>query len=411
MAEFWMSLGVLPAAMLGHSLGEYAAACIAGVMSLDNALEIIAYRAMLMQNTEEGKMAAIFLPEEELSSLIPTSCSLASSNGKGNCTVSGPKRALDEFLEYLAKRGVATKTLAVTRAFHSSCMEPILDEFEKKLSSFPLQAPRIPFISCLTGNWITDSQAKSPAYWAAQLRQSVRFDKGVTKVLESCDLFLETGPGTALSSLIVRSAGKQVSCEYSCRAPENPGDQYREFLASLGRLFLLVPKINWNVLYSNGERRKLRLPTYPFEGKKHWIEGAAPAQNDPKKTYSDHRGEAADEIYPSKEAVSSGPELNSDRSQQKTEFEERLIYLCEELFGIKEISLEGNFYEMGGDSLLATQLASRIRLEFDVDFRLKDILTSITLSQLAKRIRDLKGAQAGEIGEPLATPNVEEGLI
>ena len=279
MAKLWASWGVEPTAMIGHSVGELAAACIAGVFSLDAGLQIIAERGRLIQSMPTGSMIAVPLPEHDVVSLLngkfSGKLSLASINADQQCVVSGPDGAIAAFEESLAEKGMEHRRLRVSHAFHSSMMDPILREFAEFVRKFELAPPRIPFISSATGSWITDAEATDPDYWAGQLRQTVRFAEGIGHALKTRDAILvEIGPGNTLSALCEQNAEFSESHKViSSLRTRNDDTTDAEFISrSLAQLWVSGKKIDWKSYHAHERRRRLPLPTYPFERERFWIE-------------------------------------------------------------------------------------------------------------------------------------------
>src|SRR5579875_1829375 len=272
LARQWMEWGVEPAAMIGHSIGELVAACLAEVFSLDDALRLVAARANAMQRCEPGAMLAVSLSEEELFAL-PSGISLAAVNAPGMVVVSGSFRAIDAFAQALATRGIAHRRLHTSHAYHSTLMEPAVYGVEKAAAQMRLSAPKLPFISCLTGTWITPEQAIDPRYWGSQLRRTVRFSDGLTAVsqLEN-PLLLEVGPGRALSK-IVRSLRVQpldVVCSLG-EAAQKVEDDFA-ILSALGQLWTRGVNVDWQAFHKHEVRRRVSLPTYPFERQRFWFD-------------------------------------------------------------------------------------------------------------------------------------------
>ncbi len=208
LARLWMSFGVEPEAMIGHSVGEYVAACLSGVFSLEDALTLIAERGRLIQGMPRGAMTAVPQSESDLEPFLPGSVSVAATNGQALTVVSGPVDAIERFEKQLAERGVASHRLNTSHAFHSPMMEPVVESFREIVKRVPLSPPRIPFVSNLTGRWITDHEATSPDYWAQHLRHKVRFADGLDELLKEPDrLLLEVGPRNTLSKLAKRAVG------------------------------------------------------------------------------------------------------------------------------------------------------------------------------------------------------------
>lgn len=279
MAQLWMHWAGAPDAMLGHSVGEYVAACVAGVFSLEDALAIVAARGRLLQATPAGAMLAVGLPEAQLRERIPAGCDLAAVNTVDLCVLSGPHEDIDAAEREMAAGGIAVRRLHVSHAFHSALVEPMLGTFEALLSNVALSAPRIPFVSNLSGRWITPEEACSPAYWMRHVRGTVRFADGIGELLGKPDrILLELGPGEALSSFARRhpQAGQRLILASQCHPQrrERNADQSARCLA---QLWVAGMEIDAALA---GSGRRVPLPTYPFERQSYWIE---PANGQPAK--------------------------------------------------------------------------------------------------------------------------------
>jgi acyl transferase domain-containing protein/acyl carrier protein len=275
LAKLWMRWGVLPHAMIGHSIGEYVAACLAGVFSLEDALVLVAARGRLMMQMPEGVMLAVALPEEEVEPLLPKDLSMAAVNAPQACVVSGSNEAIERLAVQLAAREVKCRRLQTSHAFHSAMVEPILGEFTEEVSKIRLTAPTLPYISNVTGKWITVEEATDASYWAKHLRQTVRFSDGVQELQHESDaVWLEVGPGHTLSTLArqqVERERERVILSSLARGPEGEYD-VATVLKALGRLWLSGVEIDWAGFYGDERRHRLVLPPYPFERKRYWIE-------------------------------------------------------------------------------------------------------------------------------------------
>jgi non-ribosomal peptide synthase protein (TIGR01720 family) len=268
--------GVQPQAMIGHSIGEYVAACLAGVFTLDEALQLIATRARLMQELPHGLMLSVLLPEEEILPLLrDNDLSLAAVNGPALCVVSGPVKQINNLSRRLEERGVDCKTLHTSHAFHSAMMDPILDAFRDEIEKINLNSPQIPYLSNVTGDWITEEEATAPDYWVTHLRQTVRFNDDLDTLFKSQhQLFIEVGPGKALSTLAQRHPAKPaklLSIASLRHVQETQSDVFC-LLRAVGQLWLRGVKVNWPQLHDPAQRRRVPLPTYPFERKRYWID-------------------------------------------------------------------------------------------------------------------------------------------
>jgi acyl transferase domain-containing protein/acyl carrier protein len=274
-ARLWMSWGVRPAAMVGHSLGEYAAACIAGVFSLPEALELVVIRGKLFAQLPEGEMLSVALPENALRPLLDSDLSIAAVNGPAQCVVSGALAAVNEFARTLDAKGVENRVLKIRVAAHSKLVEPILQSFRQAVEHFHLAAPSIPFISNVTGTWIKKEEATSPDYWVRHLRQTVRFSAGVQELLKEPErVLLEVGPGRTLSTLAKpqRQYPDTQLVLASTRHPLDSTSDHLFLLTTLGELWLSGVEIEWSRLHRGERRNRVALPSYPFERKRYWVE-------------------------------------------------------------------------------------------------------------------------------------------
>ncbi len=375
LARFWESLGVRPAAMLGHSLGEYVAACLAGVFSLEEALSLVVVRGQLLQSLEPGRMLAVSCGEAELRELLRESgCSLAAVNGPTQCVVSGAGDLAGALQGRLEAAGISCRGLRTSHAFHSAMVEPILDTFEECVAAVQRDPPAIPFISNLSGTWITADEATSPAYWARHLRETVRFGDGAWELLGlGSPILLEVGPGHALSTLVSRgtgAAGDRIVPTFGYDGA--PRSERHAVLASIGRLWLHGVDIDWARLHEGREPGRVPLPSYAFERKRYWLErrgglgrmsvGAAAAPV----TYVDL--EAA--VLAEPEEVPAGharPELRTEYASPTNDVEVQLVEIWRGFLGIEKIGIRDNFFELGGDSLLATRVHAQIKRDLGVE--------------------------------------------
>ncbi len=296
LAELWRAWGLQPEMMIGHSIGEYVAACLAGVFTLENALELVAQRGRLIQQLPGGSMLSVPVAEAELAPFLNDQLSLAAVNGPRLCTVSGPDAAIDALQAQLKSQGVDTHRLHTSHAFHSAMVEPILEEFAACVKRAAPGAPNIPFVSNVTGRLVTAAEATDPRYWAKHLRQTVRFADGLRSLLaEKPAVLLEVGPGRTLCTL-----AKQQQAQAAFASLRHPGDKHTDYsfwLTALGRLWLCGLDVNWRAVYGNERRRRVPLPTYPFARDRYWIE--PPNRTDKRKEQQplDKKPDIADWFY------------------------------------------------------------------------------------------------------------------
>ncbi|MGJ7605342.1 SDR family NAD(P)-dependent oxidoreductase [Variovorax sp. LT1R20] len=284
MARLWMSRGVQPAVMLGHSLGEYVAACLAGVFSLEDALRIVATRGRLMQSMSPGAMTAIALSEAELAPFLVSGCDIAAINGEQLCVLAGPMAAIEAAEQQLFARGLMPRRLLVSIASHSAMTESIVAELQQVVASVPRSAPRIPFISNVTGKPITAQQAVDPAYWGQHLRGTVRFADGVAELLRAKGrVLLEVGPGETLAGLARQHplADSAAAILSSQAHPQKQAQNERQMASVIGQLWCAGVDIDWAACHPGRQERRVPLPTYPFQRQSYWTDMPEPGSEAP----------------------------------------------------------------------------------------------------------------------------------
>lgn len=461
LAKLLMSWGVLPAAMIGHSIGEYVAAAIAGVFSLEDVLFIVAKRGQLMQQLPPGNMLAIKLPEKEVRSLISDSVEIAAINSPSSCVASGTKEAIATLENQLSSQKIECRLLHTSHAFHSQMMSPILEEFKQCFQKIKLNPPRIPFISNVTGNWITDSQATNPNYWSQHLRETVKFSDGINQLLNQFEaIFLEVGPGPTLSTLTKQNLDINAKQNVLTSLPhvQEQKSDVNFLLETLGKLWLFGVNIDWSGFYTHEQRHRLPLPTYPFERERYWIDpkfssnslntklttlnstqeskilekvsglelAITPTEaieafkkilslEQPTQIVISTVDNQAGQNYvfhldyftnsPSTNQLDSSPrysrpQLSNPYIAPTNELEKQIIQIWQEVLGITEVGIHDNFYELGGDSLIATQLTSRLRAKFPIDLALRDLLSQATIpAKQAEMIEQLLLEKIEELSE------------
>ena len=273
LARLLMGWGVEPAAMIGHSIGEYVAACLAGVFPLDAALRLVAARARLMQSLPAGTMLAVQAGPERLEGMLPPDLDLAAVNAPALSVVAGPTPAVERLEARLAAEEVSATRLRTSHAFHSRMMEPILAEFEELVARAGPGEPRLPFVSNLTGTWITAAEATDPAYWAAQLRRTVHFGAGVAELARQADrAWVEVGPGRGLCALVRLQVGRDAVAVPCVRAPRDRGSDVEALLLGLAQLWVAGVEVDWRRFWAGERRRRVSLPGYPLERQRFWVE-------------------------------------------------------------------------------------------------------------------------------------------
>lgn len=276
LARLWQSWGIEPQAMIGHSIGEYVAATLAGVFSLENGLAVVAARGRLMQSLPGGAMLSVALSEEQSHPFLTPEVALAAINAPERCVISGPPEAIQSLQAHLTAAGVMCRPLHTSHAFHSTMMDPILETFTRVLEHIPLHPPQRPYLSNLTGDWVNAAQATDPHYWAQHLRQAVRFSDSVGRLAARPDLvWLEVGPGNTLKSLVYKHPARPADQPVlsSLRHPQEMQADDVFLYHTVGQLWLAGIRPDWAQLHQGARRRRVELPTYPFERERYWIDG------------------------------------------------------------------------------------------------------------------------------------------
>lgn len=276
LAQLWIKWGIQPQALLGHSLGEYVAACLAGVFSLADALYLVALRGRLMQQMPAGQMLSVALSAEQVQPYLNDELWLAADNAPQLCVVSGTETAIASLQTRLEQNGVSCRRLKTSHAFHSPMMEAALEPFRRAVSQVTLHPPQIPMISNVTGTWMTPEEATSPEYWAKHLRQPVQFSQDVSELLhQQPTVLLEVGPGRTLATLARQQPLGDTQILTSLRRPQDQDADTEFLIRALGQLWLAGVAVDWSAFHAHEQRQRVLLPTYPFERQRYWVEPAS----------------------------------------------------------------------------------------------------------------------------------------
>ncbi len=363
LAQQFLAMGLEPAALIGHSIGEYVAAALAGVMSLEDAVGLVVERGRLMQAQPPGSMLAVSSDPESLAPCLSGVVELAAINAPESCVLTGPTGELAEVQRVLADRGLKVTPLKTSHAFHSAMMEGALAEFRDAVRQVKLSAPKIPIASTKTGSWLGDEEAISPEYWSDQIREPVRFSDALTTLLDAPTCMLELGPGNTLSALAMMQADPRHAFVSSLGTAKQPrAYPVAETVARLWVDGLVVP---WDALMDLDGAKLADLPTYAFDRRACWI--------DPDAT----RETVADE------ASSHGStDLSAPAQGAQTSARDRLVALFSETTGVDlgEAEADRSFSELGLDSLSLTQVAIAIEDTFRVEISFRQL--GETLSSL-----------------------------
>ncbi|MDP0490528.1 MAG: amino acid adenylation domain-containing protein [Verrucomicrobiota bacterium JB023] len=421
-ARLLMHWGLKPTALVGHSVGELVAATLSGVISLEDALRILAHRGRLMQAVEPGGMLSVRLSESELTPLIPDRLDLAAVNGPALCVVAGPHEELSAFEAELTARDVACKSLHTSHGFHSWMMDAVIDPFREVIATAQLSPPSIPIRSTVTTEWLTDEQATDANYWASHVRRTVRFTEAAAHFCESPETtLLEVGPGQTLSTLsrqVTQKGGKQAIFSTSGHATSGESDALTLQLA-LGQLWIHGHSIDWQAYDEGQKRKRVPLPTYPFERKRFWIEPqpltdpapATIAQVDspaPSATSSPPFHSPASSTSQSVPPVSAPTPAPSVTTDRKPTILAKLQDVLNDLSGIEheDMTLEASLIELGFDSLMLTQVSKEIERAFAVATTMRQLLGELpTIGDIVNHLDNEMPTEALR-----EAPNADPGL-
>ncbi|WP_327035385.1 non-ribosomal peptide synthetase/type I polyketide synthase [Micromonospora ureilytica] len=386
LARSLLARGITPDLMVGHSLGEYVAACLAGVFSLADALRLVSARGAVVERTPAGAMLAVSLPEATVAGLLTEGLSLAAVNGPELCVLSGAPEAIEEIRRGLSGDGVECRPLRVTRGYHSPLLDPVLDEFADHARRVTYHEPNRPYLTNLTGGPVTPGQVTDPAYWVRHMREPVRFAESAALLAEQDVVLAELGPGHTLGGLARLAGVRPGQVVATMRHPRSDADDLTTMLDAVGRLWLSGVQVDWP-RFHGGPRPRLALPGYPFARHRYWVDPVArPGSADPT---------PAPRIVPdAPEQVDAGnrPALSTTYVAPSTPGQQCVAELWTELLGIQPIGTLDNFFELGGHSLLATQFVVRLRARLGVALPLETVFATPTVAGIAATLPETGAA-------------------
>ncbi|MGB7201843.1 MAG: amino acid adenylation domain-containing protein [Pyrinomonadaceae bacterium] len=438
MARLWESWGVSPSAMIGHSMGEYVAAHLAKVFSLEDALALVTMRGKLFERLPSGSMLGVPLSEDELKPYLNGSLDFAAVNLPTMSVVSGESEEIRRLAKQLEVDEIDSRHLHINVAAHSRMVEPILEEFSDFLADISFERPELPFVSNVTGQWISGEDAMKPSYWVKHLRSTVRFADGLTTVLDNPDqILLEVGPGRALSTFARQhpATKKETAIIVSIRHPLEVTPDLEFTLNRLGDLWVAGAEIDWQAFCADESRTRIPLPTYPFERKRYWIDPVGPlsvslngtmppnlggrafSETRPYDQFKETAGSdisepAIDVISP--ETGTAELETALEPAPRKERVLEALKLVIRDLSGIEAADLDSQatFLELGFDSLFLTQANSAIKKKFGVKLTVRQLLESCSrLDTLAAYVDSQLPEDAFAAAAPAAVKNAAPAQV
>jgi amino acid adenylation domain-containing protein len=419
LAQLWMSWGIEPQALAGHSVGEYVALCVAGALSLDDALRMISVRSRLMQKMPRGSMLSVRANEAKVLALLDGTLDLAAVNGPQLCVVSGADDAIAAFTAKLDAESIVSRKLVTSHAFHSRMVEEALPPFAEFVRGIRFNEPQIPVVSTVTGRWLTAADIARPEYWTRQLRQTVRFADAITELAGTPErIFLEVGPSETLVQLIRQTIGQVAGSQAGSKQPgahvvlaslPSSREGLRADAAiqnALGRLWTSGASVDWAKFHDGARRKRVLLPTYPFERKKYWVE---PIPSVP----SQYGVESAQTLTLVSES-NQVPLLPSTEVSPMATFASQtsslligLKSLIADLSGVElnDADTGASFLELGFDSLFLTQLTQSIQAKYRIKLTFRQIMESYSTPDLL--VAHLEKTVAPELlpsAQPAASP-------
>jgi len=352
LARLWMSWGIQPSILCGHSIGEYVAAHLAGVFSLEDGLKLIAARGELVSRLPGGSMLSVRAPYEVIEKTLPSTLSLAAVNSPTLCVIAGKDEDIAAFQQELGRKEILNKKLLTSHAFHSSMMDPVIDAFAEVVGQITLNRPQKPIVSTVTAKFLTDAEAQDPAYWTNHLRRTVLFSPAIDTILKlENPLLIESGPGNTCTTLAWQHGTKTAFNAVASMDKKELSGAADSILHALGKVWQLGLNPNWHAFYQNQKRKLIELPTYSYDKKRFWAE---PEQQS--------------------KAINQ-PITEGKTAMRKDILIEKIKHIVEEASGIEMdgVTPEMSFIEMGLDSLLLTQVAIILKKEFGLPLTFRQL--------------------------------------
>lgn len=409
LAKLLMKWGVQPYALIGHSFGEYTAACLSGVFSLEDALHLVVLRGKLMEETPPGMMLSVPLPEEELKNLINADISISAVNSPSNCNVSGPVGIMEKFEKELNEKGHECLRLHFPRACHSQMMVPAAAQLTEVIKKIKTNEPTIPYISGLTGDWITADEIADPLYWQKHMVETVRFSAGIKKLLQTPHIiFVQAGCDSGLPLFVGKhfeagNANPRVNLLRNSK--ENVPDLHY-FLGAVGALWLNGIPIDGTDYFSQEKPNRISLPTYPFEKNYYWIYETETIDLEKiRRPVTVTVSESEKKFVPPQEILRATCETGK-----------KILGIWRDLLGHENIGMDDNFFELGGTSLAAMEVKKRIKTIFNIEIPVVKVLHYPTIRLFMENVLGIKKEEAPKDNEPPLPgnpnqDNIQEELI
>ncbi len=395
-AQLLIKWGISPDLMIGHSTGEYVAACLSGVFSFETALSLVVKRAKLMSQTPKGSMLSVGLSEQEIMPFLSSKTCIAAINSPESCVVSGTIDAIDALYEKLETRNISCSKLRISLGAHSYLMDPILDQFRAELEKINFSKPKVPFVSNFTGKFINDDVC-SPSYWVNHLRSTVRFSEGLTMLLKDPNsIFIEIGPSNALTTMFQQHTNVNTHKNIALNIIRHPRQEIHDqkhLLQKIGELWLSGVDIDWEAYYEQKLPNKISLPGYAFaktnlpsrvnvfKSMESQFQGESSAIENLIRTHEDSDNEDVEELE-----FNDRSELLVQYVAPENKIESTLVSMWEDFFNMDKIGVLDDFFKLGGNSLKGVTMLKLIMKIFSVQINIKDFYKKANIKELATEI-------------------------
>lgn len=399
LTRLWQSWGVQPSALTGHSIGEFVAACIAGVFSLEMALELVARRGQLMYDLPAGSMLSVRAAADEIQPYLSEQLAIAAVNAPGLCVISGPTEAITTCQQRLDTAEIPCRLLHTSHAFHSPMMAAVREPLRALLESLTLSPPQIPIVSTVTGDWLTDAEATNPAYWVDHALATVKFAEGIATLWQQPDrILLEVGPRITAATLArrqIQDAQQQLAISSLGKTAESH-QEWQALWSAVGRLWAAGVAIDWAQIYTHERRHRVPLPSYPFERQRYWIDPprANPAASPASVVDAVSTHDSATNFAPLPVCPSIHPPTMTSRKPQLIE---AIKAVLEESSGLELADADSavTFLELGLDSLSLTQVGIALKKKVGVKVTFRQLLEDFpTLDTLATHLDEVLPVEA-----------------
>ncbi len=381
LARLWMTWGINPSVLCGHSLGEFVAAHLAGVFSLADALRLVALRGRSMSDLPRGSMLSVRATVDVVQPLLPDTVSIAAVNSRQLCVASGPDEAITELAAQLDSQSIPNRRLATSHAFHSAMMDAVIAPFAELIGGITLNRPRLPIASTLTGTWLTDAQATDPNYWARHLRETVRFADALDTLLSlDTPILLDLGPGQASATFARQQADKKPITSLTSLTNQTDWPTIcRALVTTLGQCWQQGLPVDWRAFYAGQARQRVKLPGYAFDRSRHWVNPPVAA---PTTVASNYQSPAEPATIPDQPSQLPNSLVPMRKQLLLTKINERLEAASGLSMG--DAGPDDNFLALGLDSLLLTQVALSLKKEFGLPITFRQLMSDYaTPGQLA----------------------------